>query len=202
MSDPEFLETYTATGGFRLGEPARITPTKRGTVLFLRSGPRDFSRALFEYAPETGVETKLLDAGMLLGDASETLSAEERAQRERMRLSARGITSYELSKDGTRILVPLSGRLFVYQVDDQSIRELPSDGGYANAPKLSPNGRHVACVRGGDVWVVDIDMVRAGKIKQMPIERRPLSQINQAVEDLEHGRVTGRIVFQPDQDDE
>ena len=45
-----------------------------------------------------------------------------------------------------------------------------------------------------------IDMVRAGKIKQMPIERRPLSQINQAVEDLENGRVTGRIVLQPDQD--
>jgi D-arabinose 1-dehydrogenase-like Zn-dependent alcohol dehydrogenase len=44
-----------------------------------------------------------------------------------------------------------------------------------------------------------IDMVRAGKIKQMPIERRPLSQINQAVEDLEGGRVTGRIVFQPDE---
>ncbi len=43
-----------------------------------------------------------------------------------------------------------------------------------------------------------IDMVRAGKIKQMPIERRPLSAINQAVEDLECGRVTGRIVFQPD----
>jgi len=47
-----------------------------------------------------------------------------------------------------------------------------------------------------------IDMVRAGKIKQMPIERRPLSQINQAVEDLENGRVTGRIVFQPDQDEQ
>ena len=43
-----------------------------------------------------------------------------------------------------------------------------------------------------------IEMVRAGKIKQMPIERRPLSAINQAVEDLEKGRVTGRIVFQPD----
>ncbi len=44
-----------------------------------------------------------------------------------------------------------------------------------------------------------IDMVRRGKIKQMPIERRPLSQINKAVQDLEHGRVTGRIVFQPNQ---
>ena len=40
-----------------------------------------------------------------------------------------------------------------------------------------------------------IDMVRAGKVKQMPIERRQLSGINQAVEDLEKGRVTGRIVF-------
>ena len=44
-----------------------------------------------------------------------------------------------------------------------------------------------------------IDMVRAGKVKQMPIERRQLSGINQAVEDLKKGRVTGRIVFQPDQ---
>ena len=44
-----------------------------------------------------------------------------------------------------------------------------------------------------------IDMVRAGKVKQMPIERRQLSGINQAVEDLKQGRVTGRIVFQPDQ---
>jgi len=46
-----------------------------------------------------------------------------------------------------------------------------------------------------------IDMVRAGKIKQMPIERRPLSEINQAVNDLENGNVTGRVVFQPEEND-
>ena len=44
-----------------------------------------------------------------------------------------------------------------------------------------------------------IDMVRDGKVKQIPIECRQLSGINQAVEDLKKGRVTGRIVFQPDQ---
>jgi D-arabinose 1-dehydrogenase-like Zn-dependent alcohol dehydrogenase len=33
----------------------------------------------------------------------------------------------------------------------------------------------------------------------MPIERRPLSEINQAMDDLEAGNVTGRIVFQPDE---
>ncbi len=43
-----------------------------------------------------------------------------------------------------------------------------------------------------------IDMVRAGKVKQMPIELRDLSEINEAMEDLEAGRVTGRIVFQPE----
>jgi len=46
-----------------------------------------------------------------------------------------------------------------------------------------------------------IDMVRAGKIKQMPIDRRPLSEINQAVHDLENGNVTGRVVFQPEEND-
>ncbi|MGI9485984.1 MAG: zinc-binding dehydrogenase [Geminicoccaceae bacterium] len=43
-----------------------------------------------------------------------------------------------------------------------------------------------------------IAMVRDGKVKQMPIERRPLSEINQAMDDLEGGKVTGRIVFLPD----
>lgn len=46
-----------------------------------------------------------------------------------------------------------------------------------------------------------IDMVKAGRIKQMPIECRPLSAINQAFEDLEKGRVTGRIVLQPDHEE-
>ena len=46
-----------------------------------------------------------------------------------------------------------------------------------------------------------IGMVRDGKVKQMPIERRPLSEINQAVQDLEKGRVTGRIVFEPTKDE-
>ena len=35
------------------------------------------------------------------------------------------------------------------------------------------------------------DMVRAGKkIKQLPIDRRPLSKINEPIEDLASGRVT------------
>ncbi len=43
-----------------------------------------------------------------------------------------------------------------------------------------------------------INMVREKKIKQIPIERRSLSHINQAITDLESGKVNGRIVFNPD----
>ena len=43
-----------------------------------------------------------------------------------------------------------------------------------------------------------IDLVRSGKLKQMPIDRRSLSTINEAMTDLAAGNVTGRIVFQPD----
>lgn len=46
-----------------------------------------------------------------------------------------------------------------------------------------------------------IELARSGKLKQMPIDKRPLSSINSAMDDLEAGRVTGRVVLQPDSSD-
>ncbi len=43
-----------------------------------------------------------------------------------------------------------------------------------------------------------IKMYRDGKLQDIPIETRPLSAVNEAIEDLHAGRVTGRIVFVPD----
>ncbi|MBX3247365.1 MAG: DPP IV N-terminal domain-containing protein [Myxococcales bacterium] len=155
--DFAFLDLWSATSGFRLGHPSAITITPAGDeVLFLRSGPRDAKRALFVLDVGTGEERVLLDADRLLGGAAETLSAEERALRERLRLSARGITSYEPSGDGHLVLVPLSGRLFVLDRRTDTVRELPSEGGYANDARLSPDGTKVACVREGDLWVIDL----------------------------------------------
>lgn len=44
-----------------------------------------------------------------------------------------------------------------------------------------------------------IDMYKQGKLKPLPVEVRPLAQINEAMEDLQAGRVTGRIVLDPQQ---
>lgn len=155
--DFAFLDQWTVTAGFRLGQPTAITISPDGTeILFLRSGPRSAERDLYVHEVATGQERVLLTAERLLSGQTESLSTEERALRERLRLSARGITSFTLSHDGTLLLVPLSGRLFVVERASGRVRELTSEGGYANDPRLSPDGRKVACVRGGDLFVIDL----------------------------------------------
>jgi D-arabinose 1-dehydrogenase-like Zn-dependent alcohol dehydrogenase len=40
-------------------------------------------------------------------------------------------------------------------------------------------------------------LVRAGKIDRIPVETRPLSEAGRSLDDLRHGRVTGRVVLTP-----
>ena len=78
-----------------------------------------------------------------------------------MRLAARGIASFELSRDGRRVLVPLSGRLFVVERATGDVKELRSAAGAAIDPRFSPDGTRVACVRGGDLYVLDVEPATA-----------------------------------------
>ncbi|MFN8179637.1 MAG: DPP IV N-terminal domain-containing protein [bacterium] len=156
-ADTSFLAQYSETWGFRLGFPASVTVAPDGdAVLFLRSGPRSFVQDLYSFDVASGTETKLLSAETLLAGAAESLTPEERAHRERLRMAARGIASFQISKDGRRLLVPLSGRLFVVERASGAVVELESDAPAAEDPQLSPDGAKVACVRDGDVYVTDI----------------------------------------------
>lgn len=157
IADPAFLEQYAATFRFRLGTPTAITCVPGGKhVLFLRSGPRSFVQDLYEFDIETGQERVVLTAEQILAGGEEQLTAEELARRERMRMASRGIASYSLSKDGARILVPLSGRLFVIERATGAQRELKSEAGYPIDPRFSPDGAMIACVREGEVYVTDV----------------------------------------------
>src|SRR5258706_2203459 len=110
----DFLDRYSATRGFRSGTPTAIAiPRDASEVLFLRSGPRDRVQSLWSFDVRTGTEREVLTGAKLLGGSEETLSPEERARRERLRMTARGLSSFQLSKDGGRMLIPFSGRLFL-----------------------------------------------------------------------------------------
>jgi len=155
--EDSFLGQYAATDRFRLGRPASFRPTPDGnSMLFLRSGARDRVRDLYELDLNSGKERVLLTARQLLAGEQEQLSAEELARRERQRLSARGIVSFRLSADGKRILLPLSGRLFLFDRESGAVRELRSRGGAAIDARLSPDAKRVACVRDGELWLIDV----------------------------------------------
>ncbi|MFK7987911.1 MAG: DPP IV N-terminal domain-containing protein [Sandaracinaceae bacterium] len=160
-ASPEFLNAFSETNRFRLGHPRAIEVVPDGSaVLFLRSGPRSFEGTLHVFDVASGEERPLLTAAQLLDGAEEELSAEEAARRERMRLTARGIASFRLSPDGSTLLVPLSGRLFLVDRarigEADAVREIASDAGGAIDPRFSPDGTHIACVRAGDLHVIDV----------------------------------------------
>src|SRR5439155_12955531 len=103
------LRELAETRDYTLGRPVNAIPTPDGSaVLFLRSGPRDPVLHLYDLAAGTGQAREVLDPVALLPGAEEHLSVEEKARRERMRVSLRGFTSFQLSKDGTKLLVSLS----------------------------------------------------------------------------------------------
>ncbi|MEX2120026.1 MAG: DPP IV N-terminal domain-containing protein [Pirellulales bacterium] len=158
LADPAFLEQFAATRGFSLGWPSSVSVSADGrSVLFLRSPPRGFVRDLYEFDASSGKTRLVLSAERLLGGADEKLSVEELARRERMRSTARGIAAYELSEDSSRVLVPLSGSLVVVDRAGGRVRTLPSAPGHPIDPRLSPDGRWVASVRNGDLYVQGID---------------------------------------------
>ncbi|MEZ6211748.1 MAG: hypothetical protein R3B46_10955 [Phycisphaerales bacterium] len=78
VADAGFLRQYAETNRFRNGTPRGFEVTQDGkTVLFLRSGARDFAQDLFAFNAETGQERVLLTADRILGGGDEAISAEE-----------------------------------------------------------------------------------------------------------------------------
>lgn len=157
--EPQFLRAFAETRGFTLGQPNRFQiSADEKSVFFLRSGPRDAVHALFELDVSTGQVHQRLAAADLLGGQEERLSAEEKARRERQRITDRGLTSFALSPDGSRVLVPLSGRLWLH--DRATAQARPLTGGNESAAldaRFSPDGQRVAFVRDFNLWIVDVD---------------------------------------------
>src|SRR2546423_593991 len=93
--DASFLRLYSETRGFTLGRPVNPKPTPDGKhVLFLRSSAKSPKRSLFEFDVATGKTRELLIADALLKGGEEKLTPEEKARRERMRLSAGGFADF------------------------------------------------------------------------------------------------------------
>ncbi|MDX1623812.1 MAG: S9 family peptidase [Gemmatimonadota bacterium] len=133
---------------------AFLAPTERDTA----TGEEVLSLWLAD--PRTGERERLVTAEELLGAERQTFGQEEAALRERLRLSARGITRYRWSPGGERILLPLSGDLFLFDVASRRARRLTDTEAAEFDPRWDPTGERVAFVRDGEVWVLDLETGR------------------------------------------
>ncbi len=194
---PSFLRLYAETLRFSLGTMLSPQVTRDGRhVLFLRSGPRDRVQDLHEFDVAASAERRVLGAADLLGSAAEELSAEERARRERQRMHGRGLVGFRLSPDGARVLLPLSGRLFVLDRASGAVRELPAGPGPHLDPRWSPAGDAVAFARDGDLFLLPLD---AGAPRRLTARSGPDHSFGTAefVAQEEMGRFEG-YWFSPD----
>ena len=159
-ADLKFLRDFSETRGFRLGRPSAVQVTPDGSAaLFLRSPPRDPQMRLYSFDLATGVTRELITPEQVLKGAQESLSPEERARRERMRVTVRGFTSFDLSRDGSRALVTLSGHAYVLPAAGGAAQEVAGPDAAGRAvfdPQLSPDGASVAYVRGGELHVAEV----------------------------------------------
>ncbi len=154
---PGFLADLAETRGFMLGRPVRPMPTPDGkSVLFLRSPPRSPEQSLYAFDVTTGKTRELLTPERLLGGASEHLTDAEKARRERQRVTSRGFTSFELSPDGSFLLVPFSGRLYTVRLADGASTEIAGGEPAPEVPQLSPDGKRVAYVRDRDLYALEL----------------------------------------------
>ena len=144
--------------------PALIGPVARGVslspdgqlVAFLR-GREDDANVQDLWAAPTGEGEpyKLIDARALAPDAGE-LSEAEKARRERLRISARGVVDYAWDQQGRYILAPLEGDLFLATRADGSVRRLTETEADEIDAKVSPKGSYVSFVRDQNLYVQDL----------------------------------------------
>src|SRR5687768_15977063 len=88
-----YLHDHALTRGFMLGRPSSAKPTSDGkSFLFLRAEPRVPKLQLYEFDVATKQTRLLLSPEQLLKGAEENLTPEEKARRERMRVSVGGFT--------------------------------------------------------------------------------------------------------------
>ncbi|TWV46568.1 S9 family peptidase [Streptomyces misionensis] len=153
-----FPRRHARTQRFTLGAPRGFTVAPDGArVAFLRSGSgTDRANSLWVLDLPDGTERLVADPGTLLGGATERLSPEERARRERSREGGAGIVGHATDAAVELAAFTLSGRLFTARLTTGETRELTAPAPVID-PRPAPDGRHIAYVAQGALRVVGAD---------------------------------------------
>lgn len=138
---------------------AQLTADGR-RVTYLRGKDTDKDRFdLWAYDIAGRRHAMLVDSSALQ-TSDKALSAEEEARRERQRTSAfGGILEYEVANDGRRILIPLGGDLYVYDLEAppaRAVRRITNTASYETDARFSPKATYVSFIRDANVMIIEL----------------------------------------------
>jgi len=138
---------------------AQLSPDGK-LVAYLKGKATDPGRLdLWAFDVARGRHRLLVDSAALVPEEG-ALSAEEAQRRERQRTAAlSGIVEYQFSPDARRLLVPLAGDIYVYDLGAppaRAVRRITATPEGETDAKFSPGGRYVSYVRGQDLYVHDL----------------------------------------------
>ncbi|MEM8798460.1 MAG: S9 family peptidase [Pseudomonadota bacterium] len=138
---------------------ARFSPDGR-FVSYLKPKDGDYlTNDLWVYEIAAGEHRVLVDSASFEAVA---LSEAEKARRERKRIQSSGIVEYSWHPDGTKVLVPLSGDLFLAHIGgdadngDVRIEQITSNPSFETDARFSPGGGYVSFVRDQNLLIYDL----------------------------------------------
>ena len=152
MAEPLTLERIFQSPSLNGSSVRGVTLSPDGKLLTMLRARKDEQSRYDLWALDTSSgEWRMLVDSEKVGSGAE-LTEEEKMQRERARIgSLKGIVSYYWSDDGSQILVPIDGDLYLTDLDGNVTRLTESKEGELN-PKISPKGGYVSFVRNGQLY--------------------------------------------------
>ena len=133
---------------------ARLSPDGRYLTLLRNREDERERYDLWAYDRESGEWSMLVDSEAL--GTGRALSEDERMQRERARVgNLRGIISYQWTPDGTGLLVPLDGDLYLARIGGEIVQLTDTEETELN-PSLSEDGGFVSFVRDRRLFVGEV----------------------------------------------
>lgn len=154
---PQLTPAIVANPALNGASPRGVQFSPDGSLLtFLKPNAENPEVLDLWSMPSSGGEPTLLVDSKVLSPEEVELSEEEKARRERQRISSRGIISYDWDAKGERILVPLDGDLYTIALPSGEVTQLTNTESYEIDARVSPTGRYVSFVRNATLFAIDL----------------------------------------------
>lgn len=139
-----------------------VKPSPDGRfVAYLKADPERENVSDLWIADSRGGKPFRLLAGASLDQSGQPLSGDAFERRERLRISATGVTEYMWDEGGHQILIPAGDTIWIVDVEARKLRKLPEPGGEYVDVRFSPSGTKLSFVRGRNLYVTDVASPKA-----------------------------------------